>query len=115
MSDQGHLRDRKEGNINFSMAEKGSDFPHWGQLEGDRIEVGRMVEIALKRANRKFMAFLLCINNNKHDLDSVWCDFIIRGKTHSSIQDAKMAHALLSKNSDKSKVKFLCIDIHYFY
>lgn len=58
------------------MAEKGSDFPHWGQLEGDKKEVGRMVESALKRANRKCMAFLLCINNNKHDLDSVWCDFI---------------------------------------
>lgn len=85
MSAQGHLRARKEGNIHFSMAEKGSDFPHWGQLEGDRIEVGRMVESALKRANRKCMAFLLCINNNKHDLDSVWCDFIIRQRQNTQL------------------------------
>lgn len=60
------------------MTKKDFDFSHWGQLEGDRIEVGRMVERALKRANRKCMAFLQCVNNNKHDLDSMWCDFIIR-------------------------------------
>lgn len=32
-------------------------------------------EECCERSNRKYLTFLLCINNNKYDLDSLWCDF----------------------------------------
>lgn len=45
-----------------------------GQPEGDRIEIGRMVERVSKGQTENSWHFKF-INNNKYDLDSPRCDF----------------------------------------